>query len=179
MPVMVDLCAGRGGASQAMVERGWEVHRVELAPQLQQTELGGRVTLHRADVRTWKWAGGAVDLVWGSPPCQEFTRTALPWVSDAPAPDMTLVFAVLGQIATLRPRWWAIENVKGAIPWFTPWLGPPAICAAPLFLWGRLPLPQVPRLPRKERISGGRPDLRSRIPYAVSEAVAAAIERAA
>jgi hypothetical protein len=167
-----------------MIERGWRVHRVELVAGLLNRPLGvepARLVDVIADVRLFDWPAGTPppDFVWASPPCMEFSRTAMPWTrARAREPDMRLVFAALGQIATLRPRWWAIENVKGAIPWFMNWLGPPAVCAAPIFLWGRLPPVHPPRRPRKTEISGDRPDLRARIPYEFSLALAEALERA-
>jgi hypothetical protein len=177
---MLDLFAGRGGSSAAMVERGWTVHRVELEPGLLETPLPpAAVVDHRADVRLFDYTGPPLDLVWASPPCTEFSRLSMPWhpCGGAP-PDMRLLFAALGQIATLRPRWWAIENVKGAIPWWTPWLGPPVASGLPIFLWGRLPPLVLPRGLRHKAGSGDRPDLRSHIPWSVSAAVADAIELA-
>ncbi len=181
---MLDLFAGRGGSSAAMVEHGWRVDRVELAPGLLERPLGvpaHLVTDHVADVRTFTWRGGPLDLVWASPPCPEFSRTSMPWLRarGAPPPSMQLVLAAMGVIATVRPTWWAIENVRGAIPWFKPWLGEPVAGMGPVFLWGRLPsLIDAPRRFYKARQSGTRPDLRSRIPFNVSLAVALAIEAA-
>ncbi len=177
---MVDLCSGRGGASAAMVERGWNVYRVELDGRLScQIDLLGRpADVHVGDVTAWSWRGGAVDLLWASPPCTEFARESMPWCKTGRDPSLGIVRAVIAQVEAIRPRWWCLENVRGAIKWFRPELGEPIVRASPLFLWGKLPPVVIRSRPRKEAISGTRPDLRSLIPFDVSLAVARAVELA-
>ena len=168
---MLDLFAGRGGASRAMVDRGWDVTRVE---------LDERFPAEHRDIRTYHPTPGAFDLVWASPPCTEFTKTDLPWSrATAPAPSMDLLHEALRVIREAMPRWWVIENVRGAQPWFLPVLGRSFIRCGPVYLWGAPPFALWPRVgPYKEAIGGGksRAALRSQIPYEVSRALAVACE---
>lgn len=174
-PRMLDLFAGLGGASAAMRARGWEVVRVELDPA-----FGPEIV---ADLGGWRAprALRGVDLLWASPPCTEFSREAMPWCRTGRPPSLELVRATLRIVEAVRPRFWCLENVRGAIPHLRPLLGPPIASSGPVFLWGRLPagltLPRV--APYKERLSSRRRAERSQIPYPISEAVALAVEGAA
>lgn len=170
MPLMLDLCAGLGGASQAMVARGWEVVTMDYDPR-----FGCTFT---ADVRTWRWEGPRPDLVWGSPPCNEFAAESMPWSRKGIAPDMSLVMGCLRIVVESRPRIWVLENVRGAVPWFAPVLGPPRQIVGPFFLWGNFPPLGVGALKmrKKESYPSSRPDLRAKAPEALSLAVAVAVE---
>lgn len=191
---MLDLFCGLGGASAAMRERGWDVVGVD-SEQL----LDPDVT---ADLSSWSYSGPAVDLVWASPPCVEFAKTDKKcWYPDAPPPSMALVDAALRIIAEVKPRWFLIENVRGARPWFLKaggLLGPPVLQSPPLYLWGCPPpgllLPshagdkgaaglwnsRRSSDPRAVRLRSDhrRRQLRAVVPYQISYSVATACERA-
>lgn len=169
-PTMLDLFAGRGGASRAMRERGWTVTTVELEASFQPDIA--------ADICTWRWEGGPVDLLWASPPCTEFSRESMPWCRTGETPDISCVLATLRLVHEVQPRFWALENVRGARRWLEPLLGPPAMRSGPVFLWGRLPFGLLPRVaPYKTKQTGERPDLRSELPYEISLAIARATEQ--
>ncbi len=173
--LMLDIGSGLGGASQAMRERGWRVVTVDIDPTFQPDIV--------ADMRTWSWQGERPDLVWGSPPCTEFAKFAMPcWYDPAslPPPDMTLVVACKRIIDECHPQFWIIENVRGAVSFFVPLLGPPAEMHRPYFLWGHFPL--LGNVRRKSWIRKTK-DLpstakaeRAKIPTSLSLAVALAIE---
>ncbi len=188
---MLDLFCGLGGASAAMRDRPlWEVvgvdHRDELDPDV------------CADISSWTYSGPRIDLVWASPPCAEFAKTDKRcWYPDAPAPSMALVEAALRIIEAVKPRWWLLENVRGARRWFAsyPELGAPVLQSPPLYLWGRPPpglLLPSPGAGHKEyqsrrssdaralRLSSDdrRRQLRAVVPYCISYAVARACEKA-
>lgn len=170
MPLGIDLCSGLGGASAAWRSRGWRVLTVDADPAFHPD-----VT---ADVRQWQYAGPRPLLVWASPPCTEFSRTILPWLArNAPAPDMSILEGCLRIIREADPVFWCVENVRGAIRWFRPLLGPWRMRCGPFFLWGFFPRFNPPRTFRKkESLSSTRRAERALIPYEVSDRLAAAAE---
>lgn len=171
---MLDLFSGLGGASAAMKDRGWDVVTVDVEPRFNCT--------YTADLLTWEPPAdlGAFDLVWASPPCQEFSRWGMPWLraKNPPPPSLALLEAALRVIRRCDPDWWVVENVRGASSFFRPLLGEPRMYGA-AFLWGRFPdLGTVEVPPHKERLSSTRRAERSKVPYPISLAMAKACERA-
>lgn len=185
---MLDLFAGIGGASAAMCERDWDVITIDSRPELEPTVV--------ADINTWRYSGPPVDLLWASPPCAEFAKDDKRcWYPQAEPPNLNLLAAALRLVCEVRPKWWLIENVRGARRWFEPVLGAPVLQAPPLYLWGRPPpgllLPQLRAF--KEHVSRRSSDrrllrmtsddrrrqLRAVVPWEISYAVATACERAA
>jgi len=168
-PLMIDLFSGLGGASQAMVDRGWEVIRVDNNPEFSPDIV--------ADVRKWSWTGRQPLLVWASPPCTEFSRTFLPFrnVKQTKPPNLDCIFAVRRIITQTKPTYWVVENVKGAVKWLRPVLGQPRWISNPIYLWGFFPdISHVKIKPWKEKIRN--PALRAKIPYELSLALAIACE---
>lgn len=166
---MLDLCSGTGGASAAMVERGWDVCRVDIDPA------------HRpdfvADVLDLDDIGRGWDLVWCSPPCVEFTRTALPWLAgNAEEPCLDLVRKIEFLLSRSGPRFWVVENVRGAVQWFRPILGEPRAHFGGVYLWGSFPPFTAKHRAWKTRLSGRDRVRRAAIPYGVSRGLAVAIE---
>jgi hypothetical protein len=164
--LMIDVCAGLGGASQAMRDRGWDVLTVDLDPA-----FGTDVV---ADVRTWQYSGPTPDLMWMSPPCDEFAREWMPWSKTGRPPSMELVDACRRLVREIGPRWWVLENVRGAVPY----LGRPRAIVGPFYLWGVFPPLGAPRLNmrKKESMSSSWAAERAKIPYALSLSVALAVE---
>jgi hypothetical protein len=121
---MLDLFCGLGGASVAFREAGWEVIGVDIEPKFKPEIV--------ADLTTWHWDGGPVDLVWASPPCQEFSTARRPRIYN---PSMALVEASRRIIREVNPTWWVIENVRGAVRF----LGPNYQTAGAFYLWSNLP----------------------------------------
>ena len=129
--LMLDLFSGLGGASQAMKNRGWHVITVDINPDFQPDIV--------ADVRDWHWHGQRPDLLWASPPCNEFAREFMPWSSTGRDPDRSLVQATLRIVAEAWPRYWILENVRGAVSWIYPLLGSPRTIIGAFYLWGFFP----------------------------------------
>ncbi len=173
MPLALDLYAGTGGATAAFRERGWTVVGVELDARHAPDVV--------ADVTRWTWAGARPDLVWASPPCTEFTRRALPWLrAQYPAPpSLELVDAARRIIAATRPRYWVIENVRGAVRWLRPLLGEFRAHVGPFFLWGEFPAFPAPplRANYKQGQSSRNRVERGHVPLDLSRALADAIDR--
>lgn len=165
--LMIDVCAGLKGASTAMVDRGWEVVTVDIEPSFSPDIL--------VDIRAWSYDGSKPDLMWFSPPCTEFAREFMPWCKTGKKPDMSVYIACKRIIAESQPRYWIIENVKGAVPYF----GKPAAIVGPYYLWGFFPPLGNVRYtaPKKESLSSSKSAERAKIPYSLSLAVALAVEK--
>jgi hypothetical protein len=186
MKVVWDLCSGLGGASEAFVNRAdWIVIRIENNPILQGVEH-----TRNLDVLQWEsWVDelielhGKPDLIWASPTCTEFSEAF-----NAPGPrarraginfepDMSLVFACQDIIEHIQPQYWVIENVKGAIPYFTPHLGEYSQRISAFYLWGLFPTIIMPEGWTHSKRDGDvhssnpmRRNLRALIPYELSKA---------
>lgn len=166
--LMLDLFSGTGGASAPMRKRGWDVVRVDNGL----TFTPDTIT---ADVSAWSWKGlPAPDLLWASPPCTEFARESMPWCRTGKQPDLSLLLATIRIISEARPRWWVIENVRGA----QPYLGRAPRRYGPVYLWGWFPDFRVDIKPWKEKLSSTDDAGRGRIPFELGDALAEACERA-
>ena len=177
--LMLDLFSGLGGASRAMKERGWQVITVDIDPKFNPSLV--------SDIRYFHYDGPRPDLVWASPPCIEFTKASLPlsWACNQkspPAPDVRLMLEAKRVIAEANPRYWVIENVRGAREYFEKHLGSPRKITGSRLLWGHFPIFDCDpaggdkwRLPPSE----DRAAKRAVIPHQVSRALAMAIEQAA
>lgn len=190
---MLDLFCGLGGASAAMRKRNWDVLGIDSEQRLLPDVC--------ADLRSWRYEGPPVDLIWASPPCDEFARWDKPasWFPNRQPPSLDLVMAAQRIIRDVKPRFWIIENVRGARRFVAPLLGQPLDRSGSVWIWGHMPalfrLPSPQPGGHKWRLSphvraGADPVLaslvgyerrrwlRARIPYDVSLAVAEACERA-
>jgi len=192
---MLDLFSGLGGASEAfMRDPQWEVQRIEnniLLESVPNTTLKSVFELR--DELVAMTQGGYVpsekiDLIWASPPCVEFSLAysapqsrALREESEY-QPDLSAVEATLEIISILKPRYWVIENVRGAVKWFKPLMGDQAkVINHSIFMWGNFPAFVNPEIDSKEVDVGSsrdplRANRRALIPFQVSEALKKAIQ---
>lgn len=170
---MLDLFSGLGGASKAMIDRGWEVIRVDIEPKF-------RPTLVR-DILSWRpeVEQGYFDLVWASPPCTYYSRYLQRGVfKNEPVPSLDLYNASKEIIKMLCPRFYVIECVRGAVPFF----GSGYRSYGSFFLWSNLPEFPAKRSKFgyvKSGVNSGnkkRASDRARIPYELSQAVAVTVE---
>ena len=166
---MLDLCCGLKGASQAMKASGWSVLTVDINPRFQPDIV--------ADLVTWRYEGSRPDLIWASPPCTDFSRESMPWCRTGCQPDMSLVLACKRIIEEARPRYWIVENVRGAIRYFAPALGRPRASFGPFFLWGVFPFSGSHALQyrKKESYSSSEREARAKVPEQISHAVMTSI----
>lgn len=168
MRIALDLFCGTGGATAAFRGApGWEVIGVDNNPNSAADVV--------ADVRSWRPPVDRVDFIWASPPCQEFSL--MPPGRHNRRPSLDLIFATLEIVRDLRPKFWIMENVVGAIPF----IGVPLQKIGPFCLWGYFPRIEAPLdvvLHRKMVPDRPTAVARAAIPRQLSEAVCQAVESA-
>jgi len=193
MKHMLDLFSGLGGASESMLQNGWEVLRIENNPELSLVEK--TVIMDVAELRDSilehsirGMAPTPPDLIWASPPCVEFsTGFSAPGPTAKRAgldfkPSLELVKIAKEIIDLCQPKYWIIENVRGAIKHLTPILGEPTLIIDSIVLWGNFPSWGMP--PYYQHIKDDscwstdplRGNKRALIPFAVSDACRQSIE---
>ena len=189
---MVDLFAGLGGASEAMID-DWEVLRFDNNPLLSGvpkmimedvSKLKHQLIAHRDPMKK-------IDLIWASPPCRDFSSGYNSPKSKASRdiglenykPDMSLLIASLEIIEIAKPKFWVIENVVGSIRYFREFLGEPRQIIGPYVLWGNFPLMDVDSselTPKKEKdVHSANPlrsNLKAKVDFCISNALKDAIE---
>ena len=140
---MIDLVSGLGGASEAFINNGWHVTRIDNNPIFGK---GGKYEVEQTiikDVMTLdKWKPGPIDFLWSSPPCTEFSMAFSAPRAKAIRegvdyePNMRPLQATIDFIERNEIRYWAIENVVGASKYFAEKLGPHRIKLGSALLWG-------------------------------------------
>jgi len=192
---MLDLFSGLGGASEAFIrDQQWQVQRIEnniLLESVPNTTLKSVFDL-RDELVKMELNGFTptqeIDLIWSSPPCVEFSLAYSAPQSRALRekvdyqPDLSAVEATIEIIRILKPRYWVIENVRGAVNWFKPLLGEQTkVINHSIFLWGNFPSFVAPKIDSKETDAGSsrdplRANRRALIPYEVSASLKKAVE---
>ena len=176
-PVFLDLFSGLGGASEAFVQAGWTVIRIENNPRLQYVPR----TLN-LDILNWReWIDDMPqpDIIWASPPCREFStafnapRSIHERSHDSAwQPNMKLLEAAKDIIHYLSPKWWIIENVSGSEKYFEPYVGKVKQRIASFFLYGNFPyLPMGDFAHLKPDTNSKDPlrsNVRAKIPFEIS-----------
>lgn len=194
---VLDLCSGLGGFSEAFIcDLDWEIMRIDNNPLLSEvphTEIIDifefRDTL--ADMIEKGYAPAYPDLILFSPPCREFSLgfNAPRAVASREGrleeyqPDMSILECGLDIIKMLNPRYYIIENVKGSIRYFEPYLGRPKCSHGAWFFYGKFPTFEVVSgsIPNKANMDKGsnhplRLQYRSLVPLVVSKAIKQAVE---
>lgn len=179
---VLDLCAGTGSATQAFRDRGHEVTTLDLE--------GEGVDI-RCDIREWYPQNRNFDFIWASPPCTEFSiAKRIPYKGRKP--DLSIVNACSRIIEEIKPRYWVMENPRGALRHF---IGKPVItifykdygyvCSKPTDLWGvfpwfysrtkpnKNPTPWDVAFPHHSRVWIHQ---RAQVPYELSKAICLALE---
>ena len=95
-------------------------------------------------------------------------------------PDMSILDCGLDIIRMLKPKYWIVENVRGASPYFSQVMGKVRQINEAYFFWGNFPSFVPDEFPSKaekdERRNPLRANVRGKIPMEISEALLAAIE---
>ncbi len=143
--MMLDLCAGFGGQSEAFLQDGWDVLRIDNNPLLSgipNTVIMDIEHLHPSN------SYGHIDYVHASPPCDEFSlafsakraKHIHSGSKEEYLPDMKPLMEAIRIIHAIQPRYWSIENVRGACKYFEPFLGKPHLVKGAYVYWGNFPL---------------------------------------
>jgi len=154
MQLMEDWFAGLGGASEAFIQDpNWQVLRYDNNPLL--ANVPGMTMLDLLDVDLEKYRNNMrhpVKLFWASPECKDFSlgyaspRSKAHRAGEDYKPDMRQLEKCIEYIGIMKPQYYVIENVRGAIKYFKPYLGEPQqIINGSIFLWGRFPKIHLPR----------------------------------
>lgn len=154
--IAVDLCCGAGGVTAGMLAAGFDVLGVDVvkrpdypAPIL----LRDVRELKAEDFKAWQ----PVDWLHFSPPCQRFSLARAGRVKDPPTEaDLDILKACLRLRDELRPSFWSCENVRGAVPWFSPLMGKPKLRHGAFFLWGDFPAFLMERSGLRKGIYGSK-----------------------
>lgn len=186
MKLMLDLYSGLGGASEAFYhDKTWSILRYDNNPELRNIPLTTICDLKNYEIK----CRHTIDVIWASPPCVDFSNAYnAPKVVAARngvdyEPDMSLVERAVEIIQELRPKYWVIENVVGAIDDFKPLLGEPRQICGSFVLWGNFPFLALDPYSKlsKEGMDLGpnepmRANIRTRVPLEISRALLTAIE---
>jgi len=174
--VIWDLCSGLGGWTEAFVEAGWRVIRIENNPELK--HIPHTFCLDVLDWREWVDAFPDPDIIVASPPCLEFS---LAFNAPKPKairegrdfePSMDILEAVMEVVDAKKPSWWIVENVYGASKVFTSFLNrEPNQIIPPFMLWGNFPplplLGNKMKKPKNKNLMNGAQN-RALIPFELS-----------
>ena len=202
MKHMLDLFSGFGGASEAMVQDDtWSVLRIENNPLLGGVPytviddvklLADDVYWHHLPIQYPNVV--KIDLIWASPPCREFSSGySSPksiWCREhgieSYEPDMSLLEAALRIIEIVKPKYWVIENVVGAIRYFEEYLGEPRQIIGPYVLWGNFPLLEVDKTKLASKSSKDvhssnplRSNYKAKVDFAISRSLKLSVENQA
>ncbi len=153
--VVWDLCSGLGGWTEAFAQSDWVVIRIEINPALEYVPFTRIWDIH--DWMDWIDDLPHPDLIVASPPCEEFSiadpnkdrNDRMENPEKYPELEIALenVRTCLDIIDYIKPEWWVLENVRGAVRYFKkyiPKLKPHKQAIGPkqhqqFFLWGNFP----------------------------------------
>tara|TARA_B100000003_G_scaffold193804_1_gene194534 strand:+ start:50 stop:664 length:615 start_codon:yes stop_codon:yes gene_type:complete len=194
---VLDLCSGLGGFSEAflMDRDAWEVMRIENNPLLSEVPNTEIIDLFEfrdtlSDMIERGYRPDKIDLILFSPPCREFSLgfhapqavASREGRYEEYSPDMSILEAGLEIIKMLEPRFYIIENVKGSIRHFEPYVGPPVCSIGSFWFYGNFP-PFIVNEPVKKKSQGEkwsnhplRENYRALIPLPISKAIKQAVE---
>jgi len=195
---VLDLCSGLGGFSEAFQLAKHEVIRIENNPLLVNVDNTMIMCIFELrdfiedNIKQIRISNAAtlknVDVILFSPPCLEFSlafnapralhlreRPNIPY-----EPSMDILECGLDIIRLLKPRYWIVENVRGASPFFSQLMGKPRQINEAYFFWGNFPSFVPEDFPSKaekdERRDPMRANIRAKVPIEISEALLEAIQ---
>lgn len=153
-PLCLDLFCGRGGWARGFLDAGFRVIGIDNDPSFANVYPGEFVMDDVASMSGSDFRGARV--VVASPPCTRFTSLAALSKHRDPEEGMKLVRDSVRIIQEVNPRFWAIENVHGAVRRISLDLGPPLIRKHAYYVWGNFPGFIMPSSNRLSKGSEGR-----------------------
>ena len=135
-PRAVDFCSGRGGITAGMLAAGFRVLGVDI---VQHKGYPAPVLLQ--DIRHLD-ADLLPEAAWdhAGVPCPRFSKARPSRVRDPPTDkDCDILRAFLNLRDDRGTRFWSVENVSGAVPFFEAYIGKPRFINGPFYLWGNFP----------------------------------------
>ena len=169
--MMLDLCSGFGGQSEAFVRGGYAVLRIDNNPLLSEVPH-----TYIADIMKHEFFNKStvqMDYVHAGPTCHQFSlafnapraRAIHTGTESEYFPDegIALVKRCKEIIDIIKPKYWSLENVRGSIKYLTPILGEPHLIVGPYVYWGNFPLFAISMdmLPSKSQLDKRHSPLRS------------------
>ncbi len=138
---VLDLFCGMGGWSIGFHREGFDCLGVDIV------DVGYPYDFIHQDIHDFDGSDySRIDVVVASPPCTEFSRLKTLYGHGSnrkapadPAKGMELVKQAKRIIDEAQPKFWLIENVGGAVPYFKSLLGEPRFVRRPFYLWGDFP----------------------------------------
>jgi len=154
---LLDLFCGLGGVSDGFAKEGFEVLGVDIEDM---KSKGYKHPFLRADIRELDGKDfQGYDVIWGSPPCREFSQCAVfarerakrgqkgVWKKPPNIDNgLELVYAYLAFVKQATPKFWIMENV----PNLAKYVGQPIIEKSPIgktmkrSFWGDFPFFLMP-----------------------------------
>jgi hypothetical protein len=188
---LLDICCGFGFWSIPFYREGFECTGVDIV------DVGYPYELILEDIRDFH-PNRQYDVVMESPPCTEFSELLFLAVAKKQRPlgnpekGMELVREAYRIVQEAKPRYWALENVRGSVLYISKLLGPPRIKHHPWYIWGKFPEFMLDRSELGLKVRSGpngrlNPDVkfdpliawkRSRIPLPLGTAMARACRMA-
>lgn len=184
--LVIDLCAGKEGFSQAFRnEPDYEVVTIDIEKKFKPTIV--------ADVRHLPLKQNLQpDLLLAGPPCERFSIAMPLWPKMGIQMAMQIVGAVFEAVPYLQPKYYLIENPMGRLRWF---LGTPKKsirysdydmnykAQKRTDMWGTLPLPMAEAMRNYNHkdvpfdyIISRNPSERAKAPSGVSKAIKQGLE---
>lgn len=121
---LLDCFCGLGGTSEGFLAEGFTVHGIEINPEIAKicfdtlnVKYPNKITVEVADMITLKGENfRGYDVVWGSPPCRDFTHIGRiygkTWKNPPnPQKGLELVSCFLKFAKDAKPSFWVMENV--------------------------------------------------------------------
>ena len=169
--MMLDLCSGFGGQSEAFLQGGYDVLRIDNNPLL--SEVPHTFIADIMEHEFFNKSTVQMDYVHAGPTCHQFSLAFNAPRSRAihtgtgeeyfPGEGIALVKRCKEIIDIVKPKYWSLENVRGSIKYLTPILGEPRLIVGPYVYWGNFPLfdISIDHLPSKAQLDKRHSPLRS------------------